>query len=96
MRMATKLITFTVKASGSISGYWIAIGDKRLTTTGGNASINLTAGQKYLLVWHMVGNSGSSIAITGNGPGGVEVVNVKQSTIPNGETSAAGMRRFPV
>ena len=94
--MATKLITFTVKPSGTLGGYWLAIGNHDITLVNGKGSISLTVGQKYILIWHMVGSSGSGIAITGNDDAGTEVVNVKQSTIPGGENSAAGVRRFPV
>lgn len=94
--MATRTITFSVSTSGTILGYWLAVGDQDIRLVNGQGSIDLQTGAKYILVWHMFGNSGSGISISGKDAAGSEVVSVKESDIPDGENSAAGIRRFPV
>lgn len=92
--MASKRVTFTVTKTGAISAYWVAVGDNDVPLTNGTGSITLTTGQRYILVWHMIGTAGSSIGIAGKDTAGNDVVTVKESAIPSGEGSAAGVRRF--
>ena len=88
------IVSFTVTPNGA-AAYWLAVGDDDVTLTNGRGTINLAAGFHYL-VWHFIGNPGSSISIVGTDARGGSLVEVKQSTVVSGQSSRAGYRGFKV
>ena len=87
-------ITFDVTAGSSVTAYWIAVGNDDVPLTNGKGSISLPAG-KHFLTWWFMGDSGGKLSITGKNHGR-QVVTVKNSRIPSGETEGAGTKRFTV
>ena len=91
--METKKVTFTVTPNDQVKAYWIAVGNDDIPLVNGKGSINLQAPQRHFLIWWFVGNSGSTLNITGES--GIDtLVEVKNSTIPQGEHEGAGVKRF--
>ena len=79
----------------NLSTFWIAVGDDDVRLRSGKGSINLPRPGTYILTWHMEGMAGASMNIVGKiGP--VTVVEVKETKIPDGEESGAGIRRFSI
>jgi hypothetical protein len=84
-------VKFTVTASNTGSPYWIAANHKDVPIDNGAGTVALPTGT-HLLVWWFDGNPGDTLSILGE-VSGTSVVEVK-STIPDGETSGAGKKRF--
>ena len=91
--MATKEVKFKVTPSGGIKAYWIRVGSENITLMGGKGSILLQTVCNQILIWHMVGNPGSSLGIVGE-VDDLPVVKVEASKIPSGEHEGAGTKRF--
>ena len=94
--MSKEKITFKVKKSGGILGYWLAVGDEDVQMNNDEGSILLTKNRRHILVWWMVGSSGDSLNIVGTNSANKVVVEVKKTEIPEGEIEGNGGRRFYV
>jgi hypothetical protein len=88
-------VKFTVTPGANVSDYWIRAGNIDVKLTNGVGTATLNSPGSYLLIWHFEGLAGATLAIDGVN-GNNSVVTVKQSTIPDGESSGAGNKRFSV
>ena len=93
--MASISIKFTVTPSANVSDYWITAAGNDVQLNGGVGSTTLSSPGSYILVWHFEGPAGETLSIAGTN-GNTAVVQVKQSTIPDGESAGAGSKRFTI
>jgi len=93
--MATRRVDFTVTSKGGVQGSWIAVGGDDVPLVNDEGSITLQSPKTHFLVWWFVGNPGAKLTIEGK-VGQQTVVEVKESTIPPGQTEGAGSKRFDV
>ena len=87
-------VTFRVTPGRSVVAYWIAVGDNDVPLENKEGEIALPAG-RHFLTWWFLGESGGTLSISGR-DNRREVVTVKNSKIPKGETEGAGAKRFTV
>jgi len=88
-------LDLTASPSDDVQSYWITVHDQPVTMNNDAGSVNLASPGTYILVWHFIGNEGATVGIQGD-VNGSTVVQVKQSTIPAGQISGAGISRFSV
>jgi len=93
--MSEKKVDFEISCTIDVQAFLVSVGNIHLKPNSlGKASVNLEGGRKYFLRWWLIGNEGGAISIVGR-VGNKDVVEVKKSTIPQGQIEAANALRFP-
>ena len=93
--MATVTLKISATPGDTVQSYWITVHDKRVRMVNDEGKIELEQPGKYIIVWHFIGTEGSTLGIKGE-VDSQNVVQIKQSKIPAGEVSAAGIARFEI
>ena len=91
--MALKTTNFTFTPSSNVNGYWVAIDDTDVPMNNDQGSVRLDDSQQHFLTWWFAGNPGETLGILGQ-VSGRTVVEIKQSTIPDGQIHGGGVKRF--
>jgi hypothetical protein len=93
--MATVNLNLTVTPSDGVRGYWLVVHDQDVPIQNDSGSVKLESPGTYILVWHFIGQAGNTLGIVGK-VNDDNVVQIKQSTIPDSQQAGAGMQRFSV
>lgn len=89
-----KWLDIKVTPSDVMEAYCISVGRHDVVMVNDEGSVEIEEGRKHILTWWMVGQSGASLKIVGKNRQGLQVVEVKETRIPDGELQGAGTKRF--